>query len=230
MSPEQMDQLLNRLVQKLVDEGYINTDQQQANEAGQAGAGNADRKVNVKITDKSVDFLGFKTLKDLLGSLGKSSFGAHDTRDLATGVETSGAAKPYEFGDTLNLDISQTLFSAIQREGLKVPTQSGILRSARASVRISKLLRDGADAGLQPQHDPLRRGSLHAGEESRAGAGASDPHAVSGRQPALRSVPRFGRGAAAVGSGARAGGSVLHQHARRPDPGAASARTRKRRT
>src|SRR6202043_4038391 len=64
---------------------------------------------------------GFKTLKDLLGSLGKSSFGAHDTRDLATGGETSGAAKPYEFGDTLNLDISQTLFSAIQREGLKVP-------------------------------------------------------------------------------------------------------------
>ncbi len=121
MSPEQMDELMNRLVQKLVDEGYINTDQQQANESGQAGTGNADRKIDVKITDKSIDFLGFKTLKDLLGSLGKSSFGAHDTRDLATGVETSGAAKPYEFGDTLNLDISQTLFSAIQREGLKVP-------------------------------------------------------------------------------------------------------------
>ena len=124
MTPEQMDEMLNRLVQKLVDEGYINTEQpQQANESGQAGMGNADRKINVEITDKSVDFLGFKTLKDLLGSLGKSSFGAHDTRDLATGVETSGAAKPYEFGDTLNLDISQTLFSAIQREGIKVPIE-----------------------------------------------------------------------------------------------------------
>jgi Ca-activated chloride channel family protein len=121
MTAEQMDDLMNRLVQKLVDDGYINTDQQQANESGPGGTGNADRKVDVKITDKSVDFLGFKTLKDLLGSLGKSSFGAHDTRDLATGVETSGAAKPYEFGDTLNLDISQTLFSAIQREGVKVP-------------------------------------------------------------------------------------------------------------
>src|ERR1700728_3135792 len=121
MTPEQMDDLMNRLVQKLVDDGYINTDQQQANETGPGGTGNADRKVDVQITDKSIDFLGFKTLKDLLGSLGKSSFGAHDTRDLATGVETSGAAKPYEFGDTLNLDISQTLFSAIQREGLKVP-------------------------------------------------------------------------------------------------------------
>jgi Ca-activated chloride channel family protein len=124
MTPEQMDEMLSRLVQKLADEGYINTEQpQQANESGQAGMGNADRKINVEITDKSVDFLGFKTLKDLLGSLGKSSFGAHDTRDLATGVETSGAAKPYEFGDTLNLDISQTLFSAIQREGIKVPIE-----------------------------------------------------------------------------------------------------------
>jgi Ca-activated chloride channel family protein len=121
MTPEQMDDLMNRLVQKLADDGYINTDQPQANESGPGGVGNADRKVDVQITDKSIDFLGFKTLKDLLGSLGKSSFGAHDTRDLATGVETSGAAKPYEFGDTLNLDISQTLFSAIQREGVKVP-------------------------------------------------------------------------------------------------------------
>src|SRR6202162_700791 len=124
MTPEQMDEMMNRLVQKLVDEGYINAEQpQEPNEARQAGMGNADRRINVEITDKSIDFLGFKTLKDLLGSLGKSSFGAHDTRDLATGVETSGAAKQYEFGDTFNLDISQTLFSAIQREGIKVPIQ-----------------------------------------------------------------------------------------------------------
>jgi len=116
MSPEEIDQLLNRLVQKLVDEGYITTEPQN----GGSGEGN-DGQVEVKITDKSVDFLGFKTLKDLLGSLGRSSFGAHDTRDMATGVEASGAAKPYEFGDVLNLDISETLFSALRREGLRVP-------------------------------------------------------------------------------------------------------------
>jgi Ca-activated chloride channel family protein len=115
MSPEQLDQLLNRLVQKLVDDGYITTEPQ----AG--GAGKAESKVEVKVTDKSIDFLGFKTLKDLLGSLGHASFGAHDTRDLATGVESSGAAKLYEFGDTMNLDVGQTLFSAMQREGVKLP-------------------------------------------------------------------------------------------------------------
>ena len=124
MSAEQLDNLLEQLVQKLADEGYINIDQPQNPEAGKAGTGNADRKVKVEVTDKSVDFLGFKTLKDLLGSLGKSSFGSHDTRDLATGVETSGAAKQYEFGDTINLDISATLFSAVRREGRRHPRRA----------------------------------------------------------------------------------------------------------
>lgn len=116
MSPEEVDKLIEKLVQKLVDEGYITM---QPN--GPGGEGDADRQIKVEVTDKSIDLLGFKTLKDLLGSLGKSSFGSHDTRDLATGVETSGGAKQYEFGDTMNLDISATLFSAVQREGLQVP-------------------------------------------------------------------------------------------------------------
>ena len=89
--------------------------------ADRAARAISESKVEVKVTDKSIDFLGFKTLKDLLGSLGHSSFGAHDTRDMATGVESSGAAKMYEFGDTLNLDVGATLFSALQREGVKLP-------------------------------------------------------------------------------------------------------------
>ena len=114
MSEEDREKLIQRLMQKLVDQGYISPQ----NENGATGDGENTR---FEVTDKSVDFLGFKTLKDLLGSLGRASFGAHDTRDMATGVETSGASKPYEFGDQLNLDISATLFSAIEREGLKAP-------------------------------------------------------------------------------------------------------------
>ncbi len=120
LSPEQLDQLLDRLAQKLMDEGYLQPQEPDQQTPG-PGAGNADKQVKVEITDKSLDFLGFKTLKDLLASLGKSSFGAHDTRDLSTGVETSGASKLYEFGDTLNLDVSETLFSAVKRSGLKLP-------------------------------------------------------------------------------------------------------------
>src|SRR5207244_12851926 len=35
--------------------------------------------------------------------------------------EASDASKQYEFADTLNLNVSETLFSAIRREGAKVP-------------------------------------------------------------------------------------------------------------
>jgi Ca-activated chloride channel family protein len=122
LSEEQMQKLLDNLVQKLIDEGHITVEEpgDPQNARGRGGNG-PEGSVKFEVTDKSLDFLGFKTLKDLLGSLGKSSFGRHDTRDLATGVESSGSSKLYEFGDTLNLDIGATLFSAVRREGVKVP-------------------------------------------------------------------------------------------------------------
>ncbi|MCC7157699.1 MAG: hypothetical protein IT161_24175, partial [Bryobacterales bacterium] len=108
MTPEQIDKLVERLAQKLAEEGYVNQEE-------------SPREIKVELTDKAVDFLGFKTLKDLMGALGRSSFGAHDTREMSTGVETVGASKQYEFGDTLNLDTTATLFSALKREGIQVP-------------------------------------------------------------------------------------------------------------
>ena len=113
MDGDQLSKLIDRLVQKLVDEGYLNME-------NETGDGTVDEsRVRVEVADKAVDFLGFQTLKDLLGSMGKASFGAHDTREVATGVESSGSSKLYEFGDTLNLDVSATLFSALRREGIK---------------------------------------------------------------------------------------------------------------
>ena len=119
-----LDELIEQLIQRMQQEDYISIDQphdpsRQSSVGGQVG--DAQQQVKFEITDKSLDFLGFKTLRDLMGSLGKSSFGRHDTRDLATGIETSGASRQYEFGDTLNLDITATLSIAIQREGLKLP-------------------------------------------------------------------------------------------------------------
>ena len=122
LTPQQMEKLLDNLIQKMIDEGQISIEEPSEQQASAPGVGNGkDSKVKFEVTDKSLDFLGFKTLKDLLGSLGKSSFGRHDTRDLATGIEASGCSKQYEFGDTLNLDVSETLFSAIRREGARVP-------------------------------------------------------------------------------------------------------------
>ena len=123
-SEGKLDELIEQLIERMQQEDYISIDQphdpaKQSSVGGQLGE--AQQQAKFEITDKSLDFLGYKTLRDLLGSLGKSSLGRHDTRDMATGIEASGASRQYEFGDTLNLDITATLSSAIQREGLTLP-------------------------------------------------------------------------------------------------------------
>jgi len=118
---------INKLLQHLSEEGYVSVEQpnpgqgQIMDREGNPSAGPQDGKARFEVTDKALDFLGFKTLRDLLGSLGKSSFGRHDTRELSTGVESEGSSRRYEFGDTLNLDVNATLLSAIRRNGLKTP-------------------------------------------------------------------------------------------------------------
>ncbi|UCF19408.1 MAG: hypothetical protein JSU87_16010 [Gemmatimonadota bacterium] len=125
---KQLAELLDEIVRQLIEEGYLSTEQvpqvptegQPVTGPGSVGKGAA-RSVKFNLTQKGLDFLGYKTLKNLLGSVGKSSFGAHDTAELATGIEAEASSKQYEFGDTLNLDVPATLKSAIEREGLGVP-------------------------------------------------------------------------------------------------------------
>src|SRR5437773_171782 len=130
MSNQAVKDLIDKITERLANEGFINPQQPpqvtpppQTSARGQLGQPQDRTEARFEITDKTMDFLGFKTLQDLLGSLGRSSFGRHDTRDLATGVESGGVSRPYEFGDTLNLDISETLFNAVRREGAKVPIE-----------------------------------------------------------------------------------------------------------
>jgi Ca-activated chloride channel family protein len=119
-----LEQFLQKTVERMVREGYLRTSEAQpfSDPTGAGGElGPAGPPIKFELTEKATDFLGYKALRDLLGSLGKSSAGRHDTLDLATGVESSGPTKEYEFGDTLNLDVSGTLLSAVRREGLRVP-------------------------------------------------------------------------------------------------------------
>jgi Ca-activated chloride channel family protein len=126
----QLEELLNQLIERMVEEGYLklNEEPQKAQEQRRGkGRGRGEvgdplpRNVKFELTEKGLDFLGYKTLRNLLGSMGKSSVGRHDTPHLSTGVEAAQASKPYEFGDTINLDVNATLMSAIKREGLGVP-------------------------------------------------------------------------------------------------------------
>ena len=125
----QLQEMLNQLIERLVEEGYLKLHEEPQSENRREMMGQGEgrveeplpRNVKFEVTEKGLDFLGYKTLRNLLGSLGKSSLGRHDTAHLATGVEAEAASKPYEFGDTINLDVNTTLLSAIQREGLTVP-------------------------------------------------------------------------------------------------------------
>jgi Ca-activated chloride channel homolog len=117
---EQLEQLIQQIIQRMQESGYITgapdleSERQRRAQVGGPGEGDP-QQVQFEVTDKALDFLGFRALRDLLGSLGHSSAGRHDTRDLATGVETSGAPKPYEFGDTLNIDATATILNAVSR-------------------------------------------------------------------------------------------------------------------
>jgi len=128
LNADKLAALLDRLIERLIAEGYINLSEAQAHPGRRPltrGGGKAGKpqegRVKFELTDKGIDFLGFKALKELMASLGRSSIGRHDTNDLSTGVEASQSSKAYEFGDVLNLDVNATLRSALRREGPGVP-------------------------------------------------------------------------------------------------------------
>ncbi len=129
VSQQKLSELLDQIVQRLIADGLINTDvppkamdshQQVTGKGGLAHA--ASKDVQFNLSQKGIDFLGYKSLRNILGSFGKSTFGSHDTPYLATGVESDAWSKPYEFGDVLNLDVNETLKNSMIRTGsLEVP-------------------------------------------------------------------------------------------------------------
>ena len=117
---QQLEDLIQQIIERMMEQGFITgapdlEGERQHRRGVGGGVGEDSGPVKFEVTDKSLDFLGYRALRDLLGSMGRSSAGRHDTRDLSTGVETAAASKPYEFGDTLNIDASGTILNAVQR-------------------------------------------------------------------------------------------------------------------
>ena len=118
---QQLEDLIQQIIERMMEQGFITAapdldgerDHRQRGTGG--GIGEDAGPVKFEVTDKALDFLGYRALRDLLGSIGRSSAGRHDTRHLSTGVEAVNAPKPYEFGDTLNIDPSGTILNAVQR-------------------------------------------------------------------------------------------------------------------
>jgi Ca-activated chloride channel family protein len=149
-----LEELIQQIIERMAEQGYITAppdlNAERERRQGQVGPGqgrDGQGQVTFEVTDKTLDFLGYRALRDLLGSLGKSSYGRHDTREQATGVETTGAPKPYEFGDTLNLDPASTLLNAVQREAreradaaISTPSPAPQAPSRRIHVRHQDLM------------------------------------------------------------------------------------------
>jgi Ca-activated chloride channel homolog len=130
-SQSKLEQLIKQIIEAMAQRGYITThpdleSERMEREGGPGGNGPDLPPVRFEVTDKSLDFLGYRALRDLLGSMGKSSAGRHDTRDLSTGIDAEAAPKPYEFGDTLNLDPSATILNVVGRTGLRRNEAGGL--------------------------------------------------------------------------------------------------------
>ncbi|ADV68587.1 vWA domain-containing protein [Deinococcus maricopensis] len=124
-----LGQQIERAIERLQQDGFI---RREGEEGGQGGAG-ASGESRFQLTDKSVDFLGYNSLRELMGGLGRSSAGNHDTRDYASGIDVSGELKNYEFGDTLNLDTTATLSNVITKGFENASEDDLVIRQAEYS-------------------------------------------------------------------------------------------------
>jgi Ca-activated chloride channel family protein len=122
-----VDALIQRIIEKMTQEGYVTmAGQPDAQKLQGPGQGGGDGTTRFQVTDKAIDFLGYRALRDLLGSMGRSSAGRHDTREQAPGVEAGGPPRAYEFGDTMNLDAAATVLNAVKKApGLLSATPAG---------------------------------------------------------------------------------------------------------
>ncbi len=125
---DRVEEMVQQVIEQLTEQGFVTTtgtppSRQHASGSVSESQGST-QQTRFEVTDRAMDFLGYRALQDLLGSLGRSSVGRHDTRELATGIEAGGPPRPYEFGDTMNLDASATILNAVRRgAGLEVDHQ-----------------------------------------------------------------------------------------------------------
>jgi Ca-activated chloride channel homolog len=120
---DRLEALVQQVIEQLTDQGFVSTTGTAASPERPAGgqAGAAEGQARFEVTDKALDFLGYRALRDLLGAVGRGAVGRHDTRAFATGIDAGGPPRPYQFGDTMNLDASATILNAVRRgQGLDV--------------------------------------------------------------------------------------------------------------
>ena len=226
----QLEELVQELIRQLANQGYITLESDADRPDGPGigpglGPDQNPGRVRFEVTDKSLDFLGYRALRDLLGSTGRSSVGRHDTREMATGVEAGGASKPYEFGDTLNIDASGTILNAVHRTAGARPATSAPATGRRSVIDVTYddlMVSQGEYQSscatvlmLDCSHSMILYGEDRFTPRQAGGAGvvAPDPEPVPGRRTERGAVPRLRRGDPREAARSRPGRPVLHEYA-----------------
>jgi Ca-activated chloride channel homolog len=151
---QKLEELIQQIIEKMMDQGFITQapdleGEREHRRGTGGGTGEDGGPVKFEVTDKTLDFLGYRALRDLLGSIGRSSAGRHDTRHLSTGVEAIAAPKPYEFGDTFNIDPSSTILNAVRRAHGEVRLKADTTGVRSGEDVVSGFGRTGIDVDYQ---------------------------------------------------------------------------------
>jgi uncharacterized protein with von Willebrand factor type A (vWA) domain len=79
------------------------------------------RDRRLELTPRGMRRIGQGALRDIFDQLKKSRLGQHQIRPSGQGIESGEEIKPYEYGDPFLLDLNETLFNALERQGRGVP-------------------------------------------------------------------------------------------------------------
>ena len=122
---EALEQFLDKVVERLVREGYLSTTEGQPfhdpTDGRRGGLGPAGPPISSSSPRRAWTSSATRRCGTCWARWASRPSAATTPATWPPAIESSGPSKEYEFGDTLNLDVSGTLLSALAREGLKVP-------------------------------------------------------------------------------------------------------------
>jgi uncharacterized protein with von Willebrand factor type A (vWA) domain len=102
------------------------------------------RDRRLELTPRGMRRIGQGALREIFDQLKKSRLGHHNTRNTGQGVEPGEEVKAYEYGDPFLLDMNETLFNSLQREGrglpVKIEPPDFVVRRTEHSSQASTVL------------------------------------------------------------------------------------------
>ena len=117
----------------------------------------------LKLTAKGMRKIGDKALREIFQMLNKSRWGNHDTAARGSQGEHMEETKLYEYGDPMNINISETVLNALERrkpgEPLRIhPEDFSVHRVEYSTVAETALL-------IDVSYSMLMNDALHAGKK-----------------------------------------------------------------